>query len=271
MSINIPALFFLLALAVLAQPAEAGFISFETSTVINVLENRAQAVVTVTNKGDEAAHNVKVTMEIDESSFPGSLKNLLQPKEQYRAEFETALKYKKPGRYPVIVSVEYTDANLYPFTAPSVAYLNYGDSSNARATGTIANATVTKTGSIRLTINNLDTVEREFNFRMVAPKELLISGPKGGRMIAPGESKTVSFEVRNISALPGSNYPVFAVLGYEDDKYYYSTVATGSVTVARGSALLTTYKWPLAALLVILVLIVAAYNLKTFRKRGPKT
>jgi hypothetical protein len=270
MKISISTLLFFLSLAVIPRLAESNFISIETGTVIHISDDHAQIIVTTTNKGDEPAYNLKMSIEIGNIAFSGHVKNSLAPKEQYREEFNTALGFKKAGRYPVIVNTEYTDANLYPFTAPSATYLNYKEALNARVAGIIPETRLAKSGSISLTVNNMDVVERKFHFHLIAPKEILIRNPQGDITVDSGMRKTISFDIKNISALPGSSYPVFVLLSYEDSKYYYSTINTGTITIAKERSLLETYKWPLMAALIILVVIVFIYNSKKFRERDAK-
>lgn len=256
--------------AALVRAADANVISIETGTTINISGTRAQVIVTTANRGDEAAHNVKAGMEIGGRQFSGRLKETLSPREQYSEEFNAELEFKKPGRYPVVVNIDYTDANLYPFSALSATYINYGESLNARVAGMVAPVTLAKNGRINLTVNNLDAVERKFHFRVIAPKEIVVTNPEGEIAVASGTEKKVSLDIRNISALPGSSYPVFALLGYEDDKYYYSTINTGIITVVRNKSLLDAYQWPLLIVLAVLVAIVIAYNSGRLRDRGAK-
>lgn len=261
---------FFLFLAAIAGISDAKFISIETSTSLNISGEKAQVVVLTKNKGDEPAYNLKVSVEIGGRQFEGLQKEALSLNEQYRAEFNVAPDFKKPGRYPVVVNVDYTDANLYPFSALSAVYINYKDALNARAAGVIAPVTLSKKGRISLEVNNMDSMERTFRFRLIAPKEMLIANPEGDVTVGPGMGKTVSFDVKNISALPGSVYPVFALLGYEDDKHYYSTVSAGNITIVKEKSFLDAYKWLLFGILAVLIAVVVFYNYGRSGDRGAK-
>lgn len=243
--------------------AEAKFISIETTTTVTMKNNEVGMRVSLANKGDEPAHNVTVNVEIMGKQLKGPLKDKLGVNEKYNEEFTTKVDFQKPGRYPVVVNVGYTDANLYPFTALSVALLNFKESANARVVGIIPQTKLAKNGKIPLTVNNIDVAERKFHFRLVSPKEIFIANPEGDISVDSGADKTVSFDARNISALPGSSYPLFVLLEYEDGGYHYSAVNSGNIIIKKQELVPDAYKKPLLAVLIAVFAGILFYN---FRK-----
>jgi len=249
--------------------SEAAFITIETTTSTTVRDNVPNISVSVTNKGDESAHNVRINIMLASKQYSGRLKDVLGKGLSYTEEFSPSAEFKKAGRYPFLVNVSYTDANLYPFSALSVSYINYKEPLDSLITGTIPELALSEKGSVRLTAKNIATKEIKFKYEFILPREFMAEKPGGEVTAGPGTEKVITSDIENISALAGSKYPVFALLSYEDDKYYYSTIASGSITVGKKN-LLYRYKTYLIVLLAVLILIVIFYNLKGAGKRASK-
>lgn len=266
---SVAAILFLLSFMLIPQMSSASFISIETTTTITVEGYTAKVSVAVTNKGDEPAHNGRVRLDIGGNHLTGKFMDTLQVNVKNTEEFETNIDFKKPGKYPVTVMVEYTDSNQYPFSALSVTFLNYKEPVNARVVGIIPQISLKDKGKLKLTVNNIDVAERNFTYQMVAPQELNIANPTGSITVDSGAEKTVIFDIKNISARAGSNYAVFSILSYEDDKYHYAGINTGSIIIEK-QTFVDRYKAYLIVILVVLVLVVAFYNLKRTKKQRVK-
>lgn len=265
----LPVAFFLAAL-MFPQMSSAGFITIETTTSVTVAGDNARVTITTTNKGDEPANNVIINLAFASKQFSGKLKDTLGIKESYTDEFTFPIEFKKAGRYPIIVTVEYTDANLYPFSALSVSYLNFNNPANARVSGTISQTSIADKGKIAVAVNNIDSVERKIHMQLITPKEFMVQGPVTEISVAPAKEKSASFEIRNISALPGSSYPVFAIISYEDDQYYYSTIASGIINIEKQKGFFNIYIKMLTAVLAAFIVLLF-YKLIFRRKKNSDT
>lgn len=265
MSKNSLIFLFFLSFAVIPQASNAGFITFETSTTVTIKDKNAKVVVVIVNLGDEPAHNIRINAQIGGKKLSGQLKSILRINEKHREELTMTVDFKKPGRYPVIVTVEYTDTNLYPFSVLSVGYLNYKKPLEARVAGILSELTLTHKGRLNVTVNNTDLVERKIYVQVVASKEFITPAPKDGIVIGSGTEKTIYFDIKNISALLGSDYPVFAIISYEDDRYFYSNISAGNIKIER-ERFFTIYNKPLIILLIIILIIAAYYTL--IKSRG---
>jgi len=235
--------------------SHAGYITIETTTTVTVTGNTASIRITATNKGDEPANNVRMTLTFASKDLSGDLKDVIAIKGSYSSEFTVPIEFKKPGRYPIIVSVEYTDANLYPFSALSVSYLNYNNPANAMVSGDISQLDLADKGKLSIKAKNIDSVERKFNIRLVSSKDFSVLQPETSISVGPGKEKSVSFDIKNISALPGSKYQVFAILSYEDDSRYYSTITSGTINVKKHKGIFNIYLTILTAILAGLVML----------------
>lgn len=253
----------LLALTLIsARVSEASFIAITTETAAKIEDSTAKIVVGVTNKGDESAYNVKISAAIGGKIIAGPLIDLLKVNDKYSETLTGSVDFKKPGTYPVIIAVEYTDANRYPFTASSVVYVNYKEGAVSRVAGEIAAISIADSGRLRVKIKNMEQAEEKIAIRLVAAKEFLISTPEKQITLKPGLEETVVFDIKNLSALTGSNYPVYAILGYEDDKYHYTSGIGGAIHIEEEKPILTRYKKPLIAVAVILSLIIVYMNVR---------
>lgn len=256
--------FSLLVLTVFATPSvsHATYITMETSVATELQEDTLRVHVTVTNKGDEPAYNVKMTAEMNGNIKSGLLRESLKPNDPYTEELTAPIEYKKPGRYPVIVTVDYTDQNQYPFTALSVVYVNYQEAVVGRVVGLVETTPVSDRGKVRVKVRNLEQSDEKISVRLVVPKELTVSSPKREVSLKPGMEETVVFEISNLSALPGSSYQIYALLTYEHDRYHYSNAIGGNIKVEEKKSVFNEYRNLLIAVAVVLALVVAYFNIR---------
>ncbi len=254
-----------LAITNLNQFVEARFISIETMATANVDKDIIKTLVEVTNKGDEATYNVIISIDIDGKVTKGTMKEVLKVNEKYSEEFTVEAGLKKAGRYPVIVNIEYTDQNQYPFTALSIVDLVYKENVISRVSGQLIAPVITDKGNLKVKVKNLEDIEKKVNILLAIPKELSSSNKQKEVAIKGGVEEFVEFDIKNISALPGSNYVVYAVLRYEDDNYHYAHAARGNIKIEEKKEIFKVYRWPLAAVVLILVFVALYINL---RKKG---
>jgi len=242
--------------------SEAKYITMETVVTVQIQGDFVQVHVMVVNKGDEPAYNVKISAEINGNIKSAPLKESLKPNDPYSEDLAAPIEYKKPGRYPVIVIVDYTDQNQYPFTALSVVYVNYQETVVGRVVGQIETTPVTDRGEVKVKVRNLEQSEEKIAVRLVVPKELTAPVSKKEVSLKSGAEETVVIDISNLSALPGSNYQIYALLTYEHDRYYYSNAIGGSIKVEEKKSVLNTYRGLLIVAAIALVLIVAYFNIR---------
>lgn len=249
----------------LNQFVEAGFITIETKATVNIDKDTIKSTVEVTNKGDEAAYNVRITADIGGKLLKGTVKDVLKVNEKHSEEFTTEAGFKKAGRYPVIVTIEYTDQNQYPFTALSIVDLVYKENVITRVSGQLIALEVMEKGNLKVKVKNLEDIEKKVNILLVIPKELSSPNRQKEVVIKGGAEETVKFDIRNLAALLGSNYVVYAVLQYEDDNYHYTNSTRGNIKIEEKKEIVKFYRWPLVALAVLLIFAVLYINLRKKR------
>jgi hypothetical protein len=241
----------LLAALTVAPTAQARFITIEANVNAGIEGATATIAVNVANRGDEAAHNVVARADIGGAVQTGHLRGTLLPNERYSETFNTAVEYQKPGRYPVIVTVEYTDGNQYPFSALSIVHLDYGDTVAGRVVGELGSVSIGSGGSVTLNVRNLGQTHERLTARLVTPGELSAAPATRAVRLKPNEKKSLAFKVRNASALSGSQYQVYALLDYEQDNYHFSNVVGGQIAVKDSEDALAGYTAPLIAVTVV--------------------
>lgn len=216
----------------------------------------------VSNTGDEAAHNMQLSLTMPEGFstnqlFPG----MLGVNQTFTGTFEVNVSENvKPGRYPMVLVTHYTDANSYPFSTVSPTYLVFEKPTPILMRGFMPEVSLEgeTPAKVKLKVSNTDSKAHDVLIRMHLPNELKASPDSTTIKFAPKETKDVEVGVESFGALPGSNYVVFASLEYDDDMHY-SSVISGMIKVVAKEP---TFKMPSTTILIIvgvLILLVVAY------------
>jgi hypothetical protein len=248
-------------------PAKAGFITLQTQTTPSFDGKKFKLKVNVTNRGDEPTYNVVVSADVNGAVTLSPAKEVLEINETYSLELVSDLTFEKPGRYPVVVNVDYADANQYPFSSPSISHVVYQDSLPLQIFGTLENVELSTGGTVKLTLKNMDEKEKKAMVRLVIPKELSSSDLSATVPLKGRSEKEMRFKIKNFSALPGSTYSIFAIIGYDEGNQHYSTSVGGSVKVIPDPGFVKTYQPFLIGLGVVLGTGFVYLNLRSFRKR----
>ena len=264
----------LLAVAI----ANAGSISI-TTTADTLVMNSTSAVlpVTVRNSGDEAAHDVKISLLLpDGFTSQGVFAGRIEPGSSYTTDFSIAGDAKS-GEYAYAILVEYKDANRYPFSAVSPNAIVYKIPSSSHVTATLRGTAMQENGSIIMSIRNRDAVPHEIKVKLYLPNEIASMESEKTIALAGNENRQESFVLENQGALDGSNYAVFAVISYENGEHY-SHIASSNVRIGAETA--TTRPQTdgvkvndmLMILLALLIAVLVIYNIgvKKWKKKEQK-
>ena len=136
------------------------------------------------------------------------------------------------GRWPYRLTVDYTDANQYPFQALHVPTLTVGNPPPVKVAVREAKATqVGASGTVSVTLKNLEGNERTVAFQALVPEGLEAAGAASDVHLAVWEEKTVSVPITNRTALAGSRLPVFLTVQYDDAGTHQGVVAQTVVEV----------------------------------------
>ena len=260
-------LIFLFLLVLGPTSAKASFIRLETQINSTYDGKRFKVGVEVTNRGDEPAYNVQVNGEVNGQMLTTPAKDSLGVNEKYSTDAVLDTNLAKNGKYPVIVKVDYTDANQYPFSAISINHVVYGKNVTSQMFGIFKNIEISSEGILNLSLKSLSEQEEKVTVRLILPREL--SSPNLSKTIslkAKSEDK-VNFEVKNFSALPGSVYSVYAIMEYDEGDTHYSSSVGGNISIQKEGGFVKSNRTLLIGIAVILVVLFAYLNLKSLRSR----
>ena len=251
-------------------PAGASYITMETETSASRVESGVEIKLSATNRGDEEAHHVQPEVRLLGQAIAGPLRQSLRPGELY--SWKTTVEVQKdsllPGRYPIFIVLDYTDRNLYPFSAVSATYMDSGKGRPSHVSGRIPTVEISHKGKIEIRLSNQDDHDRNVTLKMVGPRELSLKGMKGPLFVKARSEISVSSAVTNLSALSGSSYRVYAAVEYEEAGVHFSTAIPGIVTIGSSESPVRRYRWVLIGLGVLLFVLLMAVQL--IRRRGSR-
>jgi hypothetical protein len=216
--------------------ASASFISLTTTISDINIENSSQTNIKIVNSGDEPAFSLSISMLLPEG-FESD--KILIGKLNSNSSFEGIFNITRnrefvPGKYPVVVLTEYTDANGHPFSAVSSSHLVYKTPTLSKISGTMSTLTLKGKESKKLVLNlkNLDDLEHTVRVKLFLPLELKSVDVERTLVLEGKDEKNLEFEVSNFNALEGSSYAVLASAEYENN-LHYSSLITGIIRIGK--------------------------------------
>ncbi len=245
----------LLLLPLLALPSLGSYISLNTALSSKYEHGKLQATVSVVNKGDEAACNVQAEFRSGGASVLADKVPQLPVGWTYKTIRNLPLKLTTPGAYPLALVVHYTDANSYPFSSLTLQTFVFGREAPAPVFGRLSSATFDKEGRLTLKLKNAGARPVAAAVSLVVPAELTADGAALKVSVGARAEASVSFTVKNFSALPGSTYQVYAVTEFDDGGLHYTAIAPGLVKIAAGQKFFGLDSWVYLAGLAVLGLV----------------
>jgi len=244
----------------------AGFIAIDIRVEAAVEDKKLKASIEVTNNGNEPAYNVDVNADLKGQVFSIPLKNVLNAKEKVTGELVLEVAVDKPGLYPLIITVNSTDANQYPLSAVSVVHFSYQEKIIPRVFGSLTNSEISNKGKVVFRLKNLDSRNKKVNIRLIIPRELSVYPLQKPITLMAFSEKNLEFQITNFSALEGSVYPIYAIMEYEQNNRHYSTSAIGNVKIgAPKGGFIKSNRELLIGVIVVLVCIFIYANHKAHK------
>ena len=242
--------------------AAASYISIQSA--VTATDNKT--TIKVTNLGDEAAYNVQLSLDINNKKITSNAKRQLGVGESFEWTAPLGFKSKNPGKYPIILTTNYEDANSYPFSAISVSTFDYKEAAVSDIAAAMSNTQLSDKGVLGLKIKNTGESAKDATIRLIIPKELTADKDKVSIKIPPKSEMAIEFEIEKFSALAGSSYAVFAVIEYDEDGRHYTSMANGIVKVFEKKNIFTNQNL-LITLLTILTIVFIYFQ---FKKKSSK-
>jgi len=261
---------FLLSILLLILPLVSATVISLTTTVSTdtMTENTTKIHVELLNSGDESANNVQISLISDFESNPIFVGTLM-PNVPFESDSNVSLKKDiSPGNYPLVVLVDYSDANGYPFSSVSPSSIVYKTPTVSKISVAISELTLSGKQSKKLTITvrNLDDVSHELDVKLILPRELKVVDGERTILIQPKEEKELNFDVSSFSALAGSSYVILASIEYEHEGLHYSSLGRGIIKIIEKSGIVELPSWLPVAVIVALVAVFIYYQFRGKKK-----
>jgi hypothetical protein len=270
------------------SPTFAGVLKIQTQTTVEVGGQRSEdrgrptvvrhpsSVIRITvalaNEGTATAHNLQVHLKLLGETLDSKITPQLDPGGSSTFVFEKNTEGVKTGRYPLTVFVDFHDSNQYPFSALSGMTFSVGPNVNPDLAVLGKNITMDKKETLSLNIKNIGAHEKRILATLILPRELSTPTPEINFRMGPRSQKDLNFEIRNFSALPGADYPVFCYFEYDLEDVHHTAVSTAIIKIVEPENLFRRYRWLWmvgAAVLIMAFLGLAISN--RIRQKSRKT
>jgi hypothetical protein len=253
--------FGLFILLLFTLPARASFISLKTTLSSQYENGRLTVKVSIVNNGDEPAHDVQAEFRVGGRSVLSDKISELPVGEMGMIEQYLPFKIARPGTYPLALVTHYTDVNQYPFSALSLQTFVYRDAGYPPLFGQLSSAAFDREGKLSYKLKNSGQGVITAQTTLIAPAELTVAEANREIVIEPGTEQSLSFAVKNFSALPGSAYQAFAVAEFEERGLHYTAIAPSLIRITARREILGIDQSIYLAVLVLLLLLFAGFQL----------
>jgi hypothetical protein len=220
-----------------ASEAWAGTIAISVSQRVELSEGELRAAVSISNGGDEAAHAVTPVLRFRGAETRGATQPLLPPGQPVEASLVVPAGSLADGHWPYEIVVEYADANLYPFQALSVGMLVVGSPPLPKvAVPALASPVLADHAELSVHVKNLSEAEKRITLKVFAPEAIEEKHASEETLLGPWEELEIPVELTNRAALPGSRYPLFVTVEYEDGPAHQTLVGQTTVEIRAPDA-----------------------------------
>jgi len=253
--------FFILLL--MPQLVFASYISLTTTITTDLItEDFTKIGVEILNSGDEPAYSVQVSpllpsdFQVEPGLFNLGTLNMNSPE---KIDFNVTVTNEiVSGTYPLVILVDYADANGYPFSSVSPSSIIYKTPTLSKVTGVMKELSLgaDKPETLTLTLRNLDEVQHNVDIKLYLPRELKVDDDESTVVIGPKGEKNLNFQVSSFSALPGSGYVVLATLDYDYLNSHYSYTVRNIIKIVKEKPLEFPIWLPVLVFIVLLIIFV---------------
>jgi hypothetical protein len=244
--------------------AVAGTISISVEVRPTLRPGALAVALTVANSGDEAAASVLPSVQFGGKEVRGTGQESLAPGSRMDTVIDVPF-VATPGQWPLVTTVDYSDPNGYPFQALQVALIAAGEATPSLVVLTqLDTSPVRESAPIRARVKSLSDAPRQAKVRFIMPRGLEVAPPTHSLTLTPWADAVADARAINRGALPGSRYPVFATIEYDDAGVHHAALARGAIEIREAQATRGWYPLALAlALVAVWVIVVVARRRNT--------
>jgi len=251
-----------LLLLLLVLPLNGGYITLNSVLSCEVTPPSVKTILTVENKGNEAAYNLQARFTISEKEWLSKVFPKLEASQKIEIESLENYEPEKKGNYPLTAKVFFQDAAGYSFTSVLVTLLTYHEVTRPNLLGTIEDVGISDRGVLKLQMTNLAYDDVNLDVKVLAPDELSIEPREKQITLAARVKEDFQLKLSNLSALTGATYPVWVVMEYENEDQHFTYLCSGSVSITKKINIFEEYWWAFLGLVVVLTGIFVGLNLK---------
>jgi len=236
-----------LLLIIAALPASAGRITLETEATCKTVADAGQTeggqdqvpagicALRITNRGDEAATDLTIGLELDAVLLVAERVARLDPDASWEGELEIAPEVMQVGRNGFVIRVDYHDREGYPLAAVSHAYLSLGPPRPQDLQARLSPVALSgEPGSTILEVHNTGTRLRALTARLIVPRTLRSDSLVVEAVLMPGEDVELTFTIDNFSAFADSTYRIYALLESDLDGIHEAVFVPANAVVTSG-------------------------------------
>ncbi|MGB5472160.1 MAG: hypothetical protein WBQ78_01630 [Gammaproteobacteria bacterium] len=211
--------------------------------------------VTTTNQGDESAYGIQFVVQIGKQKFTTASVPQLGVNQATSSNLSIQDAFSLPGRYPVLIKTHYQDANGHPFTALSVGFHDYQHSVVSKVLIQAEDASIPSNGkgTMKFTLRNNDSVERDLVLTLYLPDELATLKESDSLTIGPRQTRSLQYTIENFSALENSGYAIALLAEYDDGNSHYATAGSGTLRIAEPDTMAGYLPWVVAAIAAVIL------------------
>jgi len=206
-----------------------------------------KGVLRVTNRGSLAAHNVRANIIIHGKRIKTPVKTLLAAGGSHNFGFEKRLSTIVKGRYPLAITVKFSDSAQSQFSALSCTTFSFKEDPGPELECAAHALTLGDRGKLRVDIKNPGVDPMDIRATLLLPTELSSPRPVIRFRMAPEGAKGVVFEIVNVSAPCGATYPVFCFFEYDLKETHYTAVSETLIRITEKENRFWRMRWVLLA------------------------
>lgn len=220
-----------------ATQASAGTISLQIDHQVELRGAELRAVVTVKNGGDETAQGVTPVLRFRGAETRGATHATLPPGQQLEVSLAVPSAALTTGHWPYEVAVDYADTNHYPFQALLAATLSVGSPPLPKVQILpLDGAVLADDTELSVRVKNVSAAEHRILLNVRAAEAIEVTQVSSELELEPWQQLEVPVELTNRAALPGSRYPLFVTIEYEDGSAHQTVIGQTSVEIRPAAA-----------------------------------
>lgn len=240
----------------------AGTITLTSTLSCEVSPPEVKAKMVLENKGDEAAHNVRIQFSALDRSWASEMFSKIDVGQSVETEQAIELEPPQKGVYPLAAKIFFQDGAGYPMSTVVVTPFTYLEAATPSLFGRLEDLRLTDKGELLFHITNNGYDDLAVTVQVLVPDELSLSPGQKQLELKSRSRTTVPFELENFSALAGAAYPVWAVVEYEQRGVHFSYIRSALITLEAPSSIFTKYWWLWTGLAGIILIAFLWLNLK---------